>query len=133
MSYHKCYWKLRSKTLKGFIQFNIVFIPIRMSFHGTIAPPWNYSSMVILFSFVCAHMSLVRQYSSILFYMSFVCHPYMLACKLYDIQISLVCHPYVTRMSSVCYSHALVCHPCHSSEVFYHESVELSISSTVSL
>ena len=56
-------------------------------------------------------MSLACQYSLILFYMSFVGHPYVLACELYVIRISLASHPYATCMYSYVIRMSLVCHP----------------------
>ena len=46
-------------------------------------------------------------YSLILFYMSLICHPYVIRMSLVCTRMSLVC----TRMSSVCHSYVLVCHP----------------------
>ena len=67
---------------------------------------------VIHMSFACALMSLVCQYSLILFYMSFVSHSYMLVCDSYVIRMLLVCPgmlPYVTRMYSYAIRISLVC------------------------
>ena len=60
-------------------------------------------------------------YSLILFYMSFVCHSYVLVCHSYVIRIIsyvirlylyVICMSLVgTRISLVCQSYVLVCHP----------------------
>ena len=69
-----------------------------------------YSLILFYMSLVC-HLYVIHKYSyvtcvSLVYHrMSLVCHPYV-------IRMSLVCHPYVIRMSLVCHSYLLVYHPC---------------------
>ena len=74
-SYHKWYWKLRSKSFKCCIQFNIIWHAICMSFvcHSYELVCHSY---VIRMSLVCTRMPSVY-------------HSYV-----------LICHPHVTRMYS---------------------------------
>ena len=88
--YHKRCWKLRSKSSKFFIKFNISHA-VRML------------SICQLSVLVC-HLYFTRLCSYIYV---FVCHLYVTRMYWYVISMSLVC----TRMPSVFYSYILVCHP----------------------
>ena len=83
-SYHKWYSKLRSKSFKYYIQFNIVLLVIRMSF------------LCIRMSLVC-HLSVTYMYSFVV-RMSLVC-----------IRMLPVCHLYVTRKYQYVIRISLVC------------------------
>ena len=94
-SYHKWYWKPRSKSFTCYKQFKISF-----TCYSYVICMYSY---VALMSFVCnpyvtLMYSHVIRMSLICTHMSFFCHSYI-----------LVCHSYFTRMYSNVIRMSLVC------------------------
>ena len=114
-SYHKWHWKLRFKSFKCYMQFNIILHVIRLPF------AWNLYVVVChsnanTFSYYLTRHSYVLVCDLYPICMSLVCarisvcHSYVIPMPLVCTRMSLVCHSYVTSMSLVCTNMPSVCH-----------------------